>query len=46
MIGLICLKELMLTKSMLYTSVLFAVTGTLSREILDFSHKYVMAVMI
>ena len=46
MIGLICLKELMLMKPMVRTSVLFASTGTLWIWILDFNQKHVMVVMI
>ena len=45
MIGLMYLKELMLTKLMFYVSVLFVITGIFLREILNFSQQYVMGVM-
>ena len=39
MIGLMCPKELMLTKPMVCKSVLSAITGAFLRKILDFSQK-------
>lgn len=46
MIGLIYLKEWILILPINLASVIFAITGTFLRKILDFSLKYVMAVMI
>ena len=46
MIGLIFLKEWILILPINLASVIFAITGTFLRKILDFNLKYVMAVMI
>ena len=42
MIELMCLKKLMLTKSLVCVSVLTVITGTFLRLILDFSQKYTL----
>ena len=42
MIELMCLKKLMLTKSLVCVSVLTVLTGTFLRLILDFSQKYTL----
>ena len=41
-----CLKKLILTKPVAYVSVLFVITCTFLREILDFNQKYAVGVMI
>ena len=41
-IELMCLKKLMLTKSLVCVSVLTVITGTFLRLILDFSQKYTL----
>ena len=46
MTGLICSKELMLTKLMVDVSVLFVITGTFLTKILGFIQKYVVVVII
>ena len=46
MIELIFLKEWILILPINLASVMFAIIGTFLRKILDFSLKYVMAVMI
>ena len=46
MIGLMYLKELMLTKVLVHVSELFVITGTFLRYILYFSLKYVMVGII
>ena len=40
MIRLVCLKELMLTKPMVEVNVLFDITGSFLRKILDFNQKH------
>ena len=42
MIELMCLKKLMLTKSLVCMSVLTVITGTFLRLILDLSQKYTL----
>ena len=42
MIELMCLKKLMLTKSLVCVSVLTVITGTFLRLTLDFSQKYTL----
>ena len=46
MIGLMCLKGLMLTKPMVCVSALFTITSTFLRSILDLIKMYIMVVMI
>ena len=47
MIGLMCPKELMLTKTMVRLSTLFAITGTFfEKKNEDLIQKYVMIIMM
>ena len=41
-----CLKELMLIQPMFCISVLYVITGTIVRSVLDFSQDYAMVVII
>ena len=45
-IGIMCLKKLMLTKRLVRMSVLFVIIGAFFRLILDFRKKYMMVVRI
>ena len=46
MIGLMCPKELMLTKTMVRLSTLFAITGTFFEKKKVLIQKYVMIIMM
>ena len=46
MIGLVCLRKMILTKQVVQASELFVITSSFLRKVLDFWKKYGMVVII